>query len=162
MQNLLLDLYPLEKGFANVFNYTAETQQKKYLEYIPLITGYLYTIFFGYTLYHVFSNDVLEYSRITHIITSCIAIIMISSVLLLKFYGKDYCSYGDTKKEYIDKTVTLIYIIYVIHLLFDTAGMYNKYTLGIKTMSMTTGKALYLLLQTTLLAGFKTYTVFTD
>ena len=161
MQNVLLDLYPLEKGFANVFHYIADTQSKRYLDFIPLITGYMYTIFFMYTLYNVLTSDIITYSRITHIITSCIAIVMISSVLVLKFYGKDYCSYGDTKKEYVDKTVTLVYIIYVIHLLFDTAGMYNKYTLGIKTMSMTTGKALYLLLQTALLAGLKTYTVFT-
>lgn len=160
LMSLFIDLYPLEKGVGNVLTYLADHNNAPYIRGIPVITGWMYSAFFAYVLYTVLSDNVdFMYSRITHITTSVISILLISGVLLLKFYGQDYCAdTANPRKVLVSKTVTVMYILYLLYLLMDTYSAWAKYSLlGATEMRMTVLGASYLFSQNTILAALKTY-----
>lgn len=163
MMSLFIDLYPLEKGVGNVISYIADHNKAKYLKTIPVITGWMYSAFFAYVLYTVLSDKVdFMYSRITHIGMSVLSIILISGVLLKKFYGQDYCEDTDQpKKVLVSKTITIMYIIYMLYLVIDTHSAWSKYSLmGSTEMRMTVLGSSFLFSQNTIMAALKTYLLF--
>lgn len=163
LMSLFIDLYPLEKGVGNVLSYMADHNKVPYIRGIPVITGWMYSAFFAYVLYTVLSDNVdFMYSRITHITVSVLSILLISSVLLLKFYGQDYCEDTTSPKKVIaSKTITIMYIIYLLYLLIDTHSAWSKYALlGSTEMRMTVLGAAFLFSQNTILAALKTWLLF--
>lgn len=140
----LLSYSPIKVGLYALFDYIGEVYKLIWLRIgatlASLILNFIYIIVYSYILYDFYntgSKRGFDYDRKINIICAVISIICLTVIFLLTYYSIDkdklFCNKiknSDRNLFYIEKTLMLVYIGWIVYMCMNIVKSYKKLKKG--------------------------------